>query len=75
MTHWNYRVIKRQDESFGIHEVYYDENGDPTMCTADPVTLYGDSVDEIVNDVNHILHALNKPVLIDSEQTWAWDDE
>jgi hypothetical protein len=40
MNKWNYRIVKYADGSgFGLHEVYYDENGDPQAMTAGPVAF------------------------------------
>lgn len=33
---WNYRIVKRRDGSFGIHEVFYDSAGEPWSMTANP---------------------------------------
>jgi hypothetical protein len=33
---FDYRVIRKQGQ-VAIHEVYYDEKGEPTTCTEDPV--------------------------------------
>lgn len=44
---WNYRVMKVADPSddvFGIHEVYYDENG-VKGWTQSPVRLVSDTAD------------------------------
>jgi len=66
---WNHRVLyhaptdKNPDEWFAIHEVYYDENGKPTMCTKEPVEPFGESLDELKEDMQWFLAALDKPVL------------
>jgi len=36
---WNYRVIKYADGRFGLHEVYYDDDGIPTGRTVDPMLI------------------------------------
>jgi hypothetical protein len=33
---WNYRIVKRRDGSFGLHEVFYDSAGEPWSMTANP---------------------------------------
>jgi hypothetical protein len=64
---WNYRVIKSHlpngEEEFGIHEVYYDENGNPSMTTERAIAAYGETLDELRADVQRQLEALSKPVL------------
>ena len=33
---WNYRVIRYEDGSSGLHEVYYDDNDKITFWTSEP---------------------------------------
>jgi hypothetical protein len=69
---WNYRVIKTTDrfgDSYAIHEVYYNDE-QPVMATEFPITLSGDSIDEIKEIFPKVTEAFKKPVLIDSEQVW-----
>ena len=39
MSHWNYRLVKRLNGSYAIHEVYYDDCGYPDGMTMNPVCL------------------------------------
>lgn len=34
---WNYRVLRHEDGSLALHEVYYDKAGRPRGFTRDPV--------------------------------------
>jgi hypothetical protein len=34
---WNYRIVRRRDGTYGLHEVYYDDNGEPDYMTVDEV--------------------------------------
>jgi hypothetical protein len=61
---WNYRVIRRPD-GLGIHEVYYSEDGRPISWTQDTVEPYGDSPEELRADLEHMLRALDKPILVE----------
>lgn len=36
---WNYRVIRYRDGSFGIHEVYYNDNKEPVACAVSAVIV------------------------------------
>ena len=37
---WNYRIVKYlDDKGFGLHEVYYDKDGEPWGMTKWPVTF------------------------------------
>ncbi len=45
---WNYRIVKRLDGFIALHEVFYDDNGDPWGMTEDPVdfVVCGDETPE-----------------------------
>jgi hypothetical protein len=67
---WNYRVVRKvlsdaghTTIQYGIHEVYYDDDHVPTSCTVNPVTPYGESEEELAQDVRRYTSALEKPVL------------
>lgn len=63
---WNYRVIKRNYdgvEKFGIYEVYYNENDEPTSCTKNPVPIESFNLKELEEDIDKIREALSEPVL------------
>ena len=63
---WNHRVIAKTYEDeifFGIHEVYYNEDGIPDMCTLTPVSVGGNNLQEIVESLNLMRLALVKPIL------------
>ena len=74
--YWNYRIIlhkgvkicwdknKNFPDTLAIHEVYYDEKGEPTSWTENPIDISGQ---ENIPDIEHLLdtirEALNKPIL------------
>lgn len=63
---WNYRVIRHTvdgETGYGVHEVYYNEDGKPIACTEEPAKPYGETPDELAKDVLHFASALEKPVL------------
>lgn len=69
-THWNYRVVRRvfnegkpdQEIIFGIHEAYYD--GTKVMSiTEDPVEVSGEDKATVRKELEHMMRALDKPVL------------
>ena len=66
--HWNYRVIRQKDPisgdySYQVHEVFYNEELKPFTCTAEAVTIYGESVDELKEDLEKFFQAFERPVL------------
>lgn len=64
---WNHRVLKHVDvegnETFMIHEVYYDHDGKPCMYTMNGVTPYGETLIELREEIKHFMSAFEKPVL------------
>lgn len=69
---WNHRVIRRRfenpvskgiEECFTVHEVHYDDNNQPELWTAEPVEPYGESLEELMKDIERFKLAFNKPVL------------
>lgn len=45
---WNYRIVEYHNGSgFGLHEVYYNEAGEPATMSERPTGFVGESPDEI----------------------------
>jgi hypothetical protein len=65
---WNYRVVKHKDKSdeewYGIHEVYYDKKDKPDMISEDPIDARGMTLDELKSDLEMMLRAFDKPVVV-----------
>ena len=63
---WNYRIVRRDDDgivSFGIHEAYFEEDGSCFAITEEPVKPYGETWDELYEDLSAMASAVGKPVL------------
>jgi len=63
---WNYRVIAHEykDELyFEIHEVYYNDDGVPEMCTVDAVEVAGESLAALSQTLDWMRKALREPIL------------
>lgn len=69
MSHWNYRVIKRtlndDDEQYAIHEVYYDDDSQPTSWSTDPDNAWGETKEDLIEVLKMQQDALEKPILIE----------
>jgi len=67
MKTWNYRVIKSLDpiegDTFQIHEVYYDENGNIAMWTERPTELAEGSIESLKSTLKAMIDATRKPAL------------
>jgi hypothetical protein len=64
---WNHRVIVTQEgdqHCYRIHEVFYDETGNPTSWTKEPISAFGDSMRELRKDLDLLRCALFRPALI-----------
>jgi hypothetical protein len=48
---------------YAIHEVYYDEEGEPWTCTQDPVFPKGDTLDAFREEMEYYQRALELSVL------------
>ena len=63
---WNYRILAQEYKGelwFGIHEIYYNDDGIPDMCTEDAVGVVGDNLAEISDTLKWMKKALKKPIL------------
>ena len=65
--YWNYRIIKREQSSgevtYGIYEVYYDLEGNVRGHTENPISVIGESIDDLKFDIENLKESLNKDVL------------
>lgn len=69
---WNYRVIIKESsrETYaGIHEVYYNKDGEPNGWSEDPVCAYGEEsesgsvISELRDDLKLMMNATEKDPL------------
>lgn len=76
MGHWNHRVVKRivrefdEDvEWFGVHEVFYGLPGESEPSwTDEPISVKGESIDELRETLERMLRALDRPIIDDTEK-------
>lgn len=67
---WNYRILAREykgfneiEMTFSIHEVYYNKDGIPEMCTEDAVGVVGECLADLSDTLKWMKKALRKPIL------------
>lgn len=76
---WNYRVVRKvyNDETilWGIHEVFYDDEGNPKAVTVDAIAPESESEEGIKTVLEWMLAALEKPILEYSDIGVASTDE
>jgi hypothetical protein len=73
MTTWNHRVIDHGEfddhgiygvgRYLAIHEVYYDADGKPKMMTEAPISIAGETLEELGETLDRMKRALEEPVL------------
>ncbi len=68
--YWNYRVIKRQDQ-FGIHSVYYDEQGTVQGWDAEPNVPPGENLDDLRTELVCMLESLDQEIINAEEEVKA----
>ena len=71
---WNYRVVRyRENKGFGLHEVYYDKDGEPWGMTENPASFTCDAEEGAAGVKGSLLIArvdsIKRPVF-DEPQTW-----
>ena len=62
---WNHRIV-RMNEGLQIFDVYYDEFGTPISTSATPSTVYGETVEELREQLGLFAKALSLPILEES---------
>ncbi len=78
MSHWNHRVIKKtfenDEEQYGIHEVFYNDDGTIFCYTQDPVEAACESMDALREYLQWMLKCLDEDILVDGEVEFVNDD-
>lgn len=67
---WDYRLVHRIEtdgETYAVHEVYYNDAGQPNGVTERPCYLAAESVKELRSDLMLMRHAFELPIL-------EWED-
>lgn len=73
---WNYRAVRHPDGTITLREVYYDNDGNPEMMTAEPIQICayepeGESLDTIVDQLDRIRESILKHGVLDD----PWPDQ
>lgn len=81
MSYWNYRVVEKNTTNkidcsemeyditvYEVHEVYYDEDDNITMWSAESIIPYGEGcLKDLEVDIKFMLEACSKPILKESD--------
>jgi hypothetical protein len=57
----------RVDGEYGIHEVYFNDAGTLSSYTEDPVSPTGETLEELLEDLERFRAALKEPVLTEAD--------
>lgn len=61
---WNYRIIRyKKGGGYGLHEVFYDNRGEPDMMTERAIEFTGDTPDEVISQLKMALVDTKQPIL------------
>ena len=71
---WNYRVMKYDNEGFGIHEVYYHKDGSLKAYSVNAIAPYGEDTDELREDMLLQLKAFGRPILTKADFNFEGTD-
>ncbi len=68
VSYWNYRVIRKLHPdsgaiSYQIHEVYYANDGRIEHWTVEPVQPFGETAEELREEIRFYLQAFRRPIL------------
>jgi hypothetical protein len=67
---WDYRLmhqLRDGEDIFGIHEVYYDEQGNVKNWTINTLGPQGETYEELIEDLSMWMTAFDKPLLDEAE--------
>jgi len=67
--YWNYRIMQYPDGECGIHEVYYDDDGNVESWTQNAVPVEGDDVLVILEMMRQDVEAHPEILQCDSKVT------
>ena len=79
---WNNRIIKHEGSTgevwHSVHEVFYSENGGINGFTEDPITILGETVEDVKSQLEMIMKDIEKHEVIDAStvkfEDWYDDD-
>lgn len=60
---WGYRMVRSAAKHVGIYEVYFDDQGVPSVCTIYPASVVGDTPEELKRSLERMQDAFKHDVL------------
>ena len=69
---WSYRLVRyRGDVGYGLHEVYFRDDGRAWSMTENPATFEGDEPEEVLAALDMAVEAARQRPVFDEPETWA----
>ena len=75
---WNNRIVKHEKDDtvwYSVHEVFYHENGGINGYTEDPISIVGETVEDVKSQLKMIMKDIEKHEVIDAStvkfEDWA----
>ena len=66
---WNNRIVKHEKDDtvwYAVHEVFYNDNGGINGYTEDPITILGETVEDVKSQLEMITKDIEKHEVIDA---------
>ena len=84
MATWNHRIVQKEirvkgkveETYYEVHEAHYNSNGELCAITEGAVPPVGETVEELEEELQRMIAACKKPILIDGQIEFAtWDSD
>ena len=77
---WNNRIVKHEKDDavwYSVHEVFYNDNGGINGYTENPIPILGDTVEDVILQLQIIMKDIEKHEVIDASAVKFedWHDE
>jgi hypothetical protein len=77
---WNNRIIQHEKDGtvyYSVHEVFYSKNGGINGYTEEPITILGETVEDVKTQLEMIMTDIEKHEVIDASlvKFEDWYDE
>jgi len=66
---WNNRIVKHKKDDavwYSVHEVFYNDNGGISGYTEDPITILGETEEDVKSQLEMIMKDIEKHEVIDA---------
>lgn len=64
---WHYQLVRHKDESLGVYEYYTTQDGE-NYFTKNPISIVGDSIEEVKESIQMILNDIDRHGVKDYEE-------